>query len=206
MPSEEITTSWSRRAFLRGCATALLAPGGLRPRAAQANDLRVGSGAPPATLVTLDGQRISTQQLLGQVVILTFWATWCEPCREELPLVSKYCSEHRAAGLGVLGFSLDREDQLADVQRVARTLSFPVGLLNRSSAPGYGRIWRLPVSFVIDRAGVLAMDGWKEKQPVLTAERLAQVVTPLLRTRQTGRGAGAEGVPGSSASPDRADG
>jgi peroxiredoxin len=206
MPSDRNVTPWSRRAFLRGCATALLAPGGLRPRAAQANDLRVGSRAPPATLVTLDGQRISTPQLLGQVLILTFWATWCEPCREELPLLSKYVLQYRAAGLEVLGFSLDREDQLAEVQRVARTLSFPVGFLDRSSTPGYGRIWRLPVSFVIDRGGVLVMDGWKEKQPTLTAERLTQIVTPLLRTTQTERDAGGEGGPGASASPDTAGG
>ena len=205
MPSEEITSSWSRRAFLNGCATTLVAAG-LRPRTAHANDLRVGSRAPPATLVTLAGERVSTQQLLGRVVILTFWATWCEPCREELPLLSQYVLQHRAAGLEVLGFSLDREDQLPEVQRVARTLSFPVGFVDRSSTPGYGRIWRLPVSFVIDRAGVLVMDGWKEKGPSLTAARLAQVVTPLLRTTHTGRGAGGEGVPGSSASPDTAGG
>ena len=180
MHSDPGSASWSRRAFLRGCGAALLARGSLQPRAAQANELRVGSKAPPATLVTLDGQRISTSQLLGQVVILTFWATWCEPCREELPLLSTYALQHRSAGLRVLAFTLDREDQLTDVQRVARTLSFPVGFLGRSSTPGYGRIWRLPVSFVIDRTGVLVMDGWKEKQPSLTAERLAEVVTPLL--------------------------
>jgi len=46
--------------------------------------------------------------------------------------------------------------------------------------PGYGRIWRLPVSFVIDRNGVLVHDGWKDKQPELTRERLEQVVSPLL--------------------------
>ncbi len=45
---------------------------------------------------------------------------------------------------------------------------------------GYGRIWRLPVSFTIDRAGRLVEDGWKEKVPSFTPERLEQLVTPLL--------------------------
>ncbi len=155
-------------------------------RDAQANDLRVGAPAPPATLVTLDGERISTPQLRGEVVILAFWATWCEPCHEELALLSAYAARHGEAGLRVLGFSLDIADKLPDVQRVARTLSFPVGLLERSSAPGYGRIWRLPVNFTIDRAGRLVVDGWKEKKPTWTAERLEQIVTPLLATANAG--------------------
>jgi cytochrome c biogenesis protein CcmG/thiol:disulfide interchange protein DsbE len=156
--------------------------GALAWRAARANDLQVGAPAPPATLVTLDGERISTPQLQGQVVILNFWATWCEPCREELPLLSEYATRHREASLRVLGFTLDTPDKLSEVQRVARTLSFPVGFLERSSAPGYGRMWRLPVNFAIDRAGRLVVNGWNEKKPSWTAQRLEEIVTPLLAT------------------------
>ena len=152
----------------------------MRLPVAWAGGLRVGAPAPVATLVTLDGQRISSADLLGQVVILTFWATWCSPCREELPLLSEYLVHHADAGLQILGFGLDSRERLADVLQVARSLRFPVGLMSDSSAPGYGRIWRLPVSFTIDRAGRLAEDGWKEKHPAWTQERLDQVVTPLL--------------------------
>ena len=171
----------TRRALLkRVAASSLYGLGGSLGRAAQASDLKVGAPAPAATLVTLDGQSISTERLLGDVVILAFWATWCAPCHEELPRLSAYAARHREAGLRVLGFSLDGTDKLAEVQSIVRTLSFPVGLLERSSAPGYGRIWRLPVNFTIDRTGRLAVDGWKEKKPTWTAERLEQVVTPLL--------------------------
>jgi peroxiredoxin len=173
----------SRRQILKGCACALAAPIVLRATPTRGNDLRLGTTAPPATLVTLDGKRISTPQLLGQVVILTFWATWCEPCREELPLLSGYADRHSNAGLTVLGFSVDPPDELPEVKRVAQALSFPVGLLANSSTTGYGRIWRLPVNFTIDRTGQLVMDGWKEKHPSWTAERLDQVVTPLLGGR-----------------------
>ena len=165
----------TRRAFLFGCAAGLLAP------AARASHLTVGAPAPATTLVTLDGRTISTSDLLGRVVIVTFWATYCSPCRTELPLLSQFASAHQAEGLTVLGFSLDGEDSLADVTRIARDLSFPVGFVSRSRADGYGRIWRLPVSFTIDRAGRLASDGWQDKEPVLTAGRLETLVTPLLR-------------------------
>jgi cytochrome c biogenesis protein CcmG/thiol:disulfide interchange protein DsbE len=170
----------TRRAVLQGCAVTLVAGWGLRGVSARANDLRVGSTAPPATLVTLDGQRISTADLRGHVVILTFWATWCTPCRDELPLLSDYAVRHADTGLKVLGFSLDPPEKLEDVRRVAQTLRFPVGLLANSSVPGYGRIWRLPVNFTIDRTGRLVEDGWKEKAPSWTPERLEQVVTPIL--------------------------
>jgi cytochrome c biogenesis protein CcmG/thiol:disulfide interchange protein DsbE len=166
----------TRRALLKGCAATLVAAA----TAARANDLRVGAMAPPATLVTLDGQRISTADLLGHVVILTFWATWCTPCRDELPLLSNYAVHHADAGLKILGFGLDPPEKLAEVKRVGQTLSFPVGLLANSSADGYGRIWRLPVNFTLDRTGRLVEDGWKEKVPGWTAERLEQIVTPLL--------------------------
>jgi peroxiredoxin len=173
------TQSRERRAFLKGVAVCL-AYGALRSRTVWAGGLHVGAPAPAATLVTLDGQRISTAELHGQVVILTFWATWCSPCRDELPLLSEYLATHADAGLRILGFSLDTREELAEVRRVAQSLRFPVGFMSDSSAAGYGRIWRLPVSFTIDRHGLLVEDGWKENHAAWTRERLDQLVTPLL--------------------------
>ncbi len=168
----------TRRIFLLDAAAALVA--GLAAPAARASSLRVGAPAPPATLVTLDGKRISTGDLHGKVVVLTFLATWCGPCREELPLLSDYQQAHASKGLVVLGFSLDEPADLEKVRAMAAPLRFPVGLLSSSQAPGYGRIWHIPVSFTIDRQGRLADDGWKDKHPVWTPERLQRVVEPLL--------------------------
>jgi cytochrome c biogenesis protein CcmG, thiol:disulfide interchange protein DsbE len=168
-----------RRRFLAGFAAACACAGWRAPRA-WAGGLQIGAPAPQATLVTLDGRRISSADLRGQVVILTFWATWCTPCRDELPLLSDYLAHHADRGLQILGFGLDTRERLEEVRRVAQSLRFPVGLMSDSSAPGYGRIWRLPVSFTIDAQGRLAEDGWKEKHPAWTQERLDQVVTPLL--------------------------
>ena len=189
MRSDATVARLDRRTLLGGCAAALLVAS--LPRAARANALKLGASAPPATLVTLDGERIATSELHNQVVVLTFWATWCEPCREELPLLSRYAAQHAGAGLIVLGFSLDLPERMAEVREVAQTLSFPVGLLAQSSAPGYGRIWRLPVNFTIDRDGRLANDGWQEKTPRWTAERLETVVTPLLAAGERGVAAAA---------------
>ncbi len=148
---------------------------------ARGNELVVGRPAPPLVLHTLDGQSIASNAWRGKVVILTFWATWCEPCREELPLLSAYAARHEKDGLQVLGFSLDGPENLPAVRRVADTLSFPVGLLPNPWAGGYGRIWRLPVNFTIDRAGLLVNNGWDDEQPAWTEGRLERVVSTLLR-------------------------
>lgn len=154
-----------------GCSTSLPKEKG--------SGLTVGAKAPPLVLHTLDGQNIATDDLHGKVVIITFWATWCEPCRDELPLLSDYAAQH-PQDLQILGFSLDGPEDMAKVQEVAAKLKFPVGLLGDPWAGDYGPIWRIPVSFIIDRTGRLVDDGWKDKQPVLTKERLEQVVDPLL--------------------------
>jgi cytochrome c biogenesis protein CcmG/thiol:disulfide interchange protein DsbE len=171
----------TRRQVLRGAATLATAGSGLLLAPwTWANDLRLGQPAPPAILTTLDGARINTKELFGRVIVLTFWATWCGPCREELPLLSAYAEKYASRGLTVLGFTLDPADNMAKIRRVAQTLSFPVGLVDASSLPGYGRIWHIPVNFTIDRQGRLVDDGWKDKQATWTAERLERIVTPLL--------------------------
>jgi cytochrome c biogenesis protein CcmG/thiol:disulfide interchange protein DsbE len=157
-----------------------IAGSGLFARQANANELKLGQPAPPLTLHTIDGKTIATRDLLGQVVIATFWATWCAPCIEELPLLSAYAARHAQEGLQVLGFSLDDPENLPEVRKMAGKLSFPVGLLGSAWAGGYGRIWHCPVSFVIDRAGRLTDNGWDDSQPVWTKERLQRVVAPLL--------------------------
>ncbi|MBV8124824.1 MAG: TlpA family protein disulfide reductase [Burkholderiaceae bacterium] len=155
---------------------------GARWSQAGAGRLQLGQAAPPLVLHTLDGRSIATHDLLGKIAVVTFWATWCPHCVEELPLLSRYAAQHAAQGLEVLAFSLDSPDDLPEVRRRSAPLSFPTGLLGSAWAGGYGRIWRLPVSFVIDRAGRLVDNGWDDKQPVWTSERLKRVLDPLLQT------------------------
>ena len=157
----------------------------LPARGVHANKLIVGKPAPPIALHTLDGTTLALNDLRGQVVILTFWASWCEPCQQEFPLLDHFLKQHAEQGLTILAFSLDGIDSIPDVRKTAATVDFPVGLLGSPWAGGYGRIWRLPVSFVIDRDGNLIYNGWKDKHPAWTEKSLQQVVLPLLKRSPT---------------------
>jgi cytochrome c biogenesis protein CcmG, thiol:disulfide interchange protein DsbE len=168
---------WLRAALASAGGVGMAGWGG----AASASTLAVGKPAPPLVLQTLDGRHIATRDLLGKVVIATFWATWCSPCLAELPLLSQYFAKYRKQGLEVLAFSLDGTEQLEDVRKFAARLEFPVGLLGSPWAGEYGRIWRIPVSFTMARDGTLVDNGWDDKEPVWTSERLDRIVTPLFK-------------------------
>ncbi len=184
-PSAEASrVDTGRRAVLRrGLVIGLSGVTGFTALPTRANQLKLGELAPPLTLHTVDGRLISTRGLIGNVVVVTFWATWCAPCLDELPVLSSYAARHAGDGLQVLGFSLDASEDIAKVNAAAAALSFPVGLLGSPWAGGYGRIWRCPVSFVIDRSGRLVDNGWDDAQPAWTEARLEELLTPLLARR-----------------------
>ena len=109
-------------------------------------------------LETPDGGRLLTQQLRGRPLLVNFWATWCPPCVEELPLLSRFYTEKQVNGWQMLGLAVD---QLEPVQRflARRPLSFPVAMIGTggvelSKALGNGP-GGLPFTVVFDAAGEL---------------------------------------------------
>src|SRR5580692_8770955 len=95
-----LTPDLQRRAVLRSAfGLGIAAAASVFSLPAAADHLKIGQPAPPLVLHTLDGHDIATHDLPGQVIIATFWATWCEPCRDELPLLSDYAVRHAQDGL-----------------------------------------------------------------------------------------------------------
>jgi cytochrome c biogenesis protein CcmG/thiol:disulfide interchange protein DsbE len=141
-----------------------------------------GKLAPLLTAKLLDGKSFSTQSIKGEVVIVNFWATWCPPCRQEMPAFESYYQQHKSQGLRVITVSLDEPADLAKVREVMRNYSFDAALESESQHNGYGRIWRLPLTFVIDRKGVLRKDGWYGAAGI-DLQLLDKIVTPLLEEK-----------------------
>jgi len=169
----------TRRDCLRQLSVAGAASGWLAP-SAWANTLQLGQAAPELVLTMLDGSTVALSSLRGQVVFMAFWASWCEPCLDELALLSAFAQSRSGRGLTIWGINLDSPESLPKVRQIAAGLKFPVGLLGSAWAGGYGRIWRLPVSFVVDRAGRLVRNGWDDQHSTWSTERLQEVLDPLL--------------------------
>jgi thiol-disulfide isomerase/thioredoxin len=136
--------------------------------------------APDVAYTLLDGTPGSTQQLRGKVVLVNFWATWCAPCRAEMPAIDAFYRKHRGDGLVVVAVSMDRPADEAKARAVMEDYAFGAAFAKDASFKGYGRIWRLPLTFVVDREGVLRRDDWYE-DPGIDAAKLDAVVLPLVR-------------------------
>jgi thiol-disulfide isomerase/thioredoxin len=147
---------------------------------AAAAELREGMPAPAVRAELLDGGTFDSVKQRGKVIVLNFWATWCKPCREEMPALDAFYRAHRAEGLEVIAISIEGPGDLAKVKGALKNFSFPAALASGSETEGYGRLSRVPVTFVIDRRGVLRFDGFKFAK-MLDLPTLEKIVTPLLR-------------------------
>lgn len=175
-----IKTSYARRAdlpiiflllifcFIRICTSA-----------AEAATLTVGQPAPPLTARTLDGKSFDLATAIKHTVIVNFWASWCSPCRKEMPALENYYALHKADGLLVLAINMDEPKNEQAVRDIMRDFSFPAALAADTDYAGYGRIWRLPMTFIIDKNGVLRKDG-SVGDPKIDLPLLEVLVTPLL--------------------------
>jgi cytochrome c biogenesis protein CcmG, thiol:disulfide interchange protein DsbE len=137
---------------------------------------RVNFAAPELSLNDLEGKAVTLEDLRGQVVLLNNWATWCPPCRAEMPVLNAYHEDHESKGFTII--AVDAGEPAADVRNFAENmaLSFPVWLDPDMDTIRAFRNDGLPSSYVINREGqvVLAWNG------AITREALEQYVTPLL--------------------------
>jgi peroxiredoxin len=147
---------------------------GLAP-AATAAQPKVDQPAPDFRVTTLDGQAIQLSDLRGQVVVLNFWATWCGPCKIELPLLDAYYRVQRRHGLVVLAVTTQDSLPLSDLKPLAKVLTIPmVRHFQGPYAPIGGAV---PTNFVIDRNGVLRY----AQAGAFDLDALNDVLVPLLQ-------------------------
>lgn len=119
----------------------------------QAPEDMVHKTAPEFVRTDLAGRRIDLKDYRGKVVLLNFWATWCAGCQVELPKFAQWQKEYGAAGLQIVGVSMD--DGVAPVRKTVRRLNldFPVVIGDAHLGDAYGGVLGLPVTFLLDRDG-----------------------------------------------------
>ena len=151
-----------------------------------ATALQEGKPAPEFEITLLDGKVFKSSEAKGEVIVVNLWATWCTYCREEMPALEKYYQRHKVDGLRLIAVSMDDDADDGKMRQVMQSYSYPGGIARLSKLKGFGRIWRLPMTFVIDRNGILRKDG-SEGDPKVDLASLERVVTPLLSAGKTPR-------------------
>jgi cytochrome c biogenesis protein CcmG/thiol:disulfide interchange protein DsbE len=110
----------------------------------------IGKIAPDFELKTLDGKKLKLSSLKGKVVIIDFWATWCGPCRMEIPSFIKLQKDYKKKGLVIIGMALDEKDKVVKFAKENK-ISYTIVIGNDDITIQYGGINAIPATFVIGK-------------------------------------------------------
>lgn len=136
----------------------------------------IGSAAPAFELTLIDGSKVALADLKGQVVVLNFWATWCVPCRTELPTLDAYYAAQQKHGLKVFAITTEGSTPPSQLKKLFAAMHMPSA--RRIKGP-YGPLTGVPTNFIIDRAGVLRY----AKSGAFDLDGLNAVLVPLLKEK-----------------------
>jgi cytochrome c biogenesis protein CcmG/thiol:disulfide interchange protein DsbE len=151
--------------------TLAVAFAGERVRAAP----EIGDAAPPLVLTALDGTVIDLAKLRGKVLLVNFWATWCAPCRKEMPTFDAFYRRHRGGNFELVGISIDFARDIAKMRKAATPLAYPIAWIKDISVNGFGDPDGVPITYVIDADGII-----RDKFIAVPSKLLNDVVVPLL--------------------------
>jgi peroxiredoxin len=121
--------------------------------AAGAAPLAPSTTAPDFTLRTLDGQNLRLGEQRGRVVLVNFWATWCGPCKQEMPHLSRLYEKYRASGFTLLGVNVDEDAKQAATTAGKLGVKFPVLFDGTKSVSKLYDLQSMPSTVLIDRDG-----------------------------------------------------
>jgi len=133
--------------------------------------------APDFTLETGKGSAVTLSKLQGKVVLVNFWATWCGPCRAEIPGFLEVYKEYKSKGFEIVGISLDQDGWKKVIPFVERfKIDYPIVMGNLKVVEAYGNFNAIPTSFLVDKKGNIV----NEHVGYLSKEDLIKLIKPLL--------------------------
>ena len=109
--------------------------------------------APALVLTALDGSTFDLAKLRGKVVLVNYWATWCAPCRKEMPKLDAFYRQYHDQGLEIIGISIDFARDYEKMRKVARTVTYPMAVAKAISDDGFGIPKGVPITWIIDVDG-----------------------------------------------------
>lgn len=119
----------------------------------------IGSSLPEFSVKDVQGRALSSAELCGKVVLIDFWATWCQPCKKEMPGYQRLADEYGSRGLVVIGFKFDTMPDTEDPIRFAKEMGvhYSLAVAADELKEKFGGIEGLPTTMLYDRHGVLRM-------------------------------------------------
>jgi thiol-disulfide isomerase/thioredoxin len=137
-----------------------------------------GNKTPALALKDLRGRALRLSDYKGKVVLLNFWATWCPPCRAEMPALIKMQREYRSKGLQVLGVTYPPQE-IGEVRQFVRKLgvNYPIALGTKELKSLFDETETLPLTLVIDRQGNII----DRIEGILLPQEFEQKIKPLLK-------------------------
>jgi peroxiredoxin len=134
--------------------------------------------APAWTLPDVNGKSVSSTQFKGKVVVLDFWATWCGPCRSEIPGYVELQKKYGPAGLAIVGVSLDRAGpQVVENFIKEEKINYQIVMGDDKTADAFGGVDAIPTTFIIDREGTVRYS----KQGAMAHEEFEAILKPFLK-------------------------
>ncbi len=120
-----------------------------------AESASISGPAPNFTLKSLSGENIKLSELTGNVVLINFWASWCGPCRQEMPFLNAIHNKYEALGFTVLGVNVEEEVANARSFIAERPVDFPILFDSNNKVSELYKVIAMPTTVVIDRNGKL---------------------------------------------------
>jgi thiol-disulfide isomerase/thioredoxin len=119
-----------------------------------------GKPAPAFTLTTLDGKKVSLSDYKGRAVLVNFWATWCGPCKVEMPWFEELRRQYAGQGFEILGLADDVDAGKEAIAKVVTKtgVTYPILLTDGKVQTAYGGLDVLPMSFYVDKAGKVVVE------------------------------------------------
>lgn len=114
-----------------------------------------GQQAPDFALKSLSGENLRLSEYRGEVVMINFWATWCGPCRQEMPLLDELYDRYERVGFRLLGVNIDDDPRRAMSMAEELGISFPVLFDDRKEVSELYRVDAMPVTVIVDREGIV---------------------------------------------------